>query len=92
MRKTPLRRVSKKRQAQLKEYGKLRKEYLEEHSKCEVCQSRNATEIHHKMGRGKHTNDVEYFVAICRTCHNNVHFGTNQGYGPSWARENGWLI
>ena len=92
MKRTPLRRISKKRQEQLKEYSKLRKAYLEENPVCEVCQKRKATDIHHKSGRGSNTNNVDTWVVVCRTCHDRIHFGANQGYGPSWARENGWLI
>ena len=38
MKRTPLRRVSKKRAKQNREYTCVRKAYLQEHQYCEVCQ------------------------------------------------------
>jgi len=96
MKKTPLKRISKKRQEQMKEYGKLREQYLAENTICEVCGQEPSTEIHHKSGRWQKTNDVSLFMAVSRKCHNRIHFGEQiQGeykYGPSWSRENGYLI
>jgi len=37
---------------------------------CEVCQKRQATEIHHIEGRlGELLTKIENLVAICRLCH-----------------------
>lgn len=54
-------------------YGIAREHYLKAHSFCEaqipgLCQV-NATDIHHKIGRGKYLLDTTTFMAVCRTCH-----------------------
>jgi hypothetical protein len=72
----PIRKVSKKREGENKEYLRLRKTYLDSHWKCEV-QWRGcygiSSEIHHSHGRGDNLCAVEHFVAICRPCHLAVH-------------------
>jgi len=50
-----IRKVSKKRQKELREYSKLRKEFLKG-KKCAVFPALNATDVHHKRGR------VGYFL------------------------------
>jgi hypothetical protein len=68
------------------EYSRVRKEYLEEKDwKCEIC-NREATDIHHKKGRGKNTCNKQTFMATCRLCHQYIHDN------PAWARENNYLI
>lgn len=85
-RRKPIRRVSVKRMAQLKEYYILRNDYLSEHRKCELCGMAKAQDIHHKFGRiGNKLNDVTMFMAVCRDCHSHIHAN------PSWAREAGFL-
>lgn len=85
-RKTPLKRVSKRRSKEMKEYSILRKEFLTNLPMCEVCMKANATDVHHKAGRGKHYLDVESWLSTCRTCHDKIH------KEPAWAREKGFLI
>lgn len=85
MKRTPLRRVSKKHAAALKTYSKLRKEYLREHPGCEVCTKNAATDIHHKEGRGPNLNRADTWLAVCRPCHHEIHTR------PSKARERGLL-
>lgn len=85
-RKTPLRKVSKKRQKEMREYGILRKEFLSKLPICEVCMKVNSTDIHHKAGRGKHYLDVDSWLSVCRFCHDKIH------REPIWAREKGFLI
>lgn len=86
LRRTPLKRVSKKHQAELAIYRKLRAEYLQTHPRCEFvgCFS-NSTEIHHKEKRGKNLNNVETWRALCRKCHTYIEDH------KSWSRANGWL-
>lgn len=87
MKRTSLRRVSSKRSKQLKEYFVLRADYLEEHRLCEVCKTSKATDIHHRKGRaGTRLNDTQYFIAVCRDCHNQIHDN------PKWAYETGLLL
>jgi len=85
-RKTPLRRVSKRRSEEMKEYSKKRTEFLTELPICEVCMKAKATDVHHKAGRGKHYLDDETWLSTCRSCHDRIH------REPIWAREKGFLI
>lgn len=85
MKKTPLRKVSKKQSRRLTEYRKAKASYMEEHRHCEMC-SAPSQQIHHKRGRGIYLADPEFFAALCAPCHEEVH------RNPNWARENGWLI
>lgn len=83
-----IRRRSKKRAAQEREYSKLRAKYLEENPLCAVpgcgCWS---TEVHHKAGRiGDLLTDVTKFLAVCR--HHHVVIELN----PTWAKEQGYSI
>jgi hypothetical protein len=55
-----------------KEYTQLRKIYLTKHPLCMAalpgCQH-NATDVHHKKGRGKWYLVVAKWMAVCRKCH-----------------------
>ena len=65
-----MRAVSPKRARQLREYGKLRVAFLTGHPLCQLCEERNATEVHHKRGRvGADLLDVDHWAALCRHCH-----------------------
>ena len=69
-------------------YAQLRKVFLAKNPRCwvrEECCTVKATQVHHKAGRGKNTNRVETFVAICHECHVWVH------QHPNEAREKGWI-
>ena len=85
-RKTPMRRVSKKRQKENKEYSVLRKGFLKKLPICEVCMTAAATDVHHMDKRGKNLNEVGTWLAVCRPCHDKIHSN------PSWAREKGYLV
>ena len=65
------------------------------HALCEVCIAEGnknpklAQDWHHVLpiGRGGSLNQSEdLMVALCRTCHNNIHDNMK------WAEENGWLV
>lgn len=63
--------ISKKRQAALARYRRLRDKYFEEHPVCEFtgCISRNIT-LHHKRGRlGSFLTDKRYFCSLCKEHH-----------------------
>lgn len=67
-----IRKVSKKRAKENREYAKVRKEYLEDNPDCEANLSGctiGATDIHHKRGRGLFLCDSSHFMSVCRTCH-----------------------
>ena len=84
--------MSKKRSAQLKLYKGLREDYLKEHPMCAVCDTKASQDVHHKAGRGPNMLEVDTWLAVCRQCHDDIHFGSMRGKGPKWARENGYLI
>lgn len=79
LRRTPLTRVSRKRARQLREYTRLRREFLEARPVCEFpgefsegCLGR-AVEIHHRRGRvGADLVAVEHWSALCSACHKRV--------------------
>lgn len=83
--KTPMNKVSSKHKKNLKEYSKVRKEYLMLHPFCEIC-GLPASDIHHKAKRGKNLSNAETFLATCRLCHNKCHDN------PAWAKENGYIL
>lgn len=74
MKRSPLNPISRKRAKGLIFYSKVRKQYLSDHPQCEICSSRNATEIHHQMGRlGDFLFNTHHFLACCRECHQWIH-------------------
>jgi len=90
----PIRKVSVKRQGELKDYSKLRKEFLSrpENQFCPVMKhfqgvDMPATEIHHINDRyGDRLNDTDYWLAVTRVGHSWIHAN------PKQARELKWLI
>ena len=85
IRRTPLKRFSKKRAKDMKVYKCKRDEYMEAHPVCEICLEHASEDCHHRKKRGKYYLDEGTYLAVCRTCHNRVHAF------PAWARENGYL-
>jgi len=81
MKRTPIRRVSKKRMRDMREYSKLRKEFLEKHVNCQAwpvirCHLKMhglppppSTEVHHKAKRGKNYLNTDTWLAVCRASH-----------------------
>jgi len=86
LKRSNIRRVSKKRAKEMVEYNKLRLVYMGEHLVCEKCNQAPSQDLHHKHKRGIYYLTVEYFSALCRPCHTHIHDYPNQ------AREEGWLI
>jgi len=81
--------ISDKRKAELEEYRRLRLQYLKEFPKCAVglknCCTKEATEIHHMIGRENDLlNDTQYWLSICRSCHTYITEHSR------WAIENGY--
>lgn len=82
-----IRRRSKKRAAQEREYKKVHDEYLSEHEQCEVCGWGANLQIHHKKGRiNTLLTDKRYFLAVCHTCHQKIELF------PQWAKEKGYSL
>lgn len=87
MKRTPIRRVSKKRAKQNAEYMKLRKKFLEDHPVCQICNDEVANQIHHTNKRnGTRLNDQKYWMALGIRCHIYIHTH------PEAARKEGWLL
>ena len=88
LKRTPLRKVSRKQGAKLRLYYAKRKAFLETHVMCEVgrvCCTGRATDLHHAKGRGPYLNDETTFIACCRNCHTWTHAN------PAIARYLGFL-
>ena len=86
MRRTPLKRVSRKREKEGRIYAARRKDFLEELPVCEVCADKKSTDVHHRLGRGKYYLDKATWLSVCRSCHERIHAE------PKWSRENGYLL
>ena len=80
-----IKQVSDKLSKQHKEYSKLRKAFLSDpkNKYCPVTKL-EATEIHHKKGRGAYLNDVSTWLAVSRQGHIKIE------ENPIWAKENGY--
>lgn len=71
--KKPINKVSTKQKEALKEYNKVRKEFLNKNPICAArflgCQI-GATDVHHGKGKiGSLLTDTAHFVSLCRSCH-----------------------
>ena len=92
MKRTPLRRVSKKRAKEMRTYSAMRKTFLAAHPVCVVAEAlwgskRRTTDIHHRAGRynGNYLNEATW-LAVSREAHQWIHDH------PKEARERGWLV
>jgi hypothetical protein len=70
----------------LKDYQKVRVEYLLEHPHCEVCAVEQSTQVHHRKGRGKLLCERQWFLAVCQGCHQKIH------KRPAWAYKKGHMV
>ena len=65
-------KVSKKMSKLNTAYSKIRKQYLTDkpvcHAKIHKC-SVQATDVHHKQGRGVYHLDTTTWLPVCRNCH-----------------------
>lgn len=68
----------------LKTYSIMRREFLKANPKCAVFPWKDATEIHHKKGRGKYLNDPTTWLAVSREGHQWIEIH------PVEAKEKGW--
>ena len=77
-----IRKVSKKRVEENKEYLVVRNQYLIQNPICEYegCKAK-ATELHHKNARnGARLNDNNYFMSICSEHHLCVHANPKESF------------
>ena len=87
LKRTSLRRISKKRSADLRVYTKTRKEYLLANPTCECCHVAPAEDIHHRAKRtGDNFLKEETWMGVCRSCHEWIH------NHATIARAQGYLI
>jgi cytochrome c553 len=86
LRRTALRRCSKKHAKELATYRILRLAYISENPICEMqgCH-KQATQIHHKAKRGKNLNAIDTWLACCASCHARIEDN------KTWARAEGYL-
>jgi hypothetical protein len=84
--KTPVKKVSKKMSSDLREYGKLRKQFLLENPMCKKYPNLIATDIHHSRGRGRFLLDTSTWVPLSRKAHIEV-----EG-NPELAKEQGFSL
>ena len=71
-------------------YTKLRRIFLEKNPMCQAafsCCTGRATDVHHKMRRGKNYLRTETWAALCRACHHDI-----EHVNPKRAEEEGWII
>lgn len=81
--------TSQKRLEELAKYRPLRDKYLQDNPICEArfeCCTGQATDCHHVNKRGEFFLEVSTWMALCRSCHNHIHF-----VNPKQARELGFL-
>jgi hypothetical protein len=73
MKKSYIKKVSKKMGKTTRSYSKQRIEFLLNNPMCHAkifnC-TLGSTEIHHKKGRDKYHLDIDTWLAVCRNCHN----------------------
>lgn len=102
LRRTRLKPVSDRHSKKLREYFRIRAEYLAQHPACEagpvILRAKLPhyysvptctvwpKEIHHTAGRGKNLCNTDTFCAICPDCHRWLH-----AHGQK-ARELGLLV
>jgi hypothetical protein len=81
-----IKKIGFKQAELLKRYSDLRIGFLKTHPICEVDGCGDATDVHHKKGRGKYLLDVETWLAVSRSCHQKIE------ENPEWAKENGYSL
>ena len=73
----PIRRTSTARAKQLREYRKVKSEFLRSNSHCWVCcifLPPHCRELHHKYGRsGRLLTWEPGFRCVCHRCHDDIH-------------------
>ena len=83
----PLAKRSVKRAEQEGRYAERREIFLKANPTCECCGSDPSIEIHHRSGRqGEKLLEEQYWMAVCRTCHNLIHDD------PEFAKKNGFML
>jgi hypothetical protein len=91
MKRTPLRKVSRKQASLLRKYSKAKDEFLLANPICHTKQGRpkgcwlRSNQVHHVAGRGQNLLRSETWMAVCSNCHAWIHSH------PKEARQLGYL-
>lgn len=88
--KTAIKKVSDRRAAELRIYAKLCPQFKKDNPVCQAklggCTGRTV-DVHHMRGKeNKRLNEVKYFLAVCRSCHDII------GDNNEMAKELGFSI
>ena len=91
LRRTPIRRRSKKESERIRRYDRARTIVMEAaEGMCEAATKRcvgPAGQVHHRKGRdGDLVVDLDNLLAVCYTCHDYIHGHPHESY------ERGWMI
>lgn len=81
-----LKKVSRKKKEQDDIYYPLRDEFLKQNPTCQCCYQKDATDVHHKAGRGKFYLRVDTWLSACRPCHTRI---TDD---RTWAESKGFSL
>jgi len=78
--------VSEKRKHELAKYSKIREAYLNNNPICERCNVKHSDQIHHMRGRiGTALTDVNYFLAVCDSCHKYIEANPKESIKKGWS-------
>lgn len=84
--KRTLKPMSHSQKQRLACYATQRRRYLKRHPMCAICSKRKATDVHHRLGRGRYLLDERTWLALCRMDHQWIHDH------PKLAFAKGWLV
>lgn len=82
----PINKVSKKMSSDLREYGKLRKQFLLDNPVCAVYKEKKATTVHHSRGRGRYLLDTTTWVPASMEGHTYIELH------PEWSKAQGYSL
>ena len=91
----PLRKMSKKREGEARQYAKCKKVFLREHPNCARCGTWKGfavRDLHHWAKRaGKLYLEEKLWMMLCRECHDWVHRNEQQAQKDGWLAPRGAL-
>jgi hypothetical protein len=84
---TKPKKVSLSMAKKLKEYSRLKAEFLKKNPMCKVYKDKKATTIHHMKGRiGDLLLDTKYWIGVSMEAHDEIE------KNPAWAKEKGYSL
>lgn len=86
MKRSALRKISKKRVRHNLVYQKAKRIYMRDHPICEACICHPSESLHHRKGRISHLSNPEFFMAVCNLCHQKIELNRK------WDFEMGYLL